>query len=192
MTATPQARTAAEPRARPPSHISASRISAIACSHPACSYSQREVLALLGLEGDEFAERIFERCGVKRRQLELGAGELAQNLQARTALVEDRLLEHATRAIDQLDVDPMEIGTLVTSTLYSLGGPTLAHRLIEHYEMVSDADDPSAENDDDENQCAEAADESKSQSVLLFLFFLFRLFFALGLRNDVLFLLGLS
>jgi len=134
MTATPQG-TAAEPRARPPSHISASRISAIACSHPACSYSQREVLALLGLEGDEFAERIFERCGVKRRQLELGAGELAQNLQARTALIEDRLLEHATRAIDQLDVDPAEIGTLVTSTLYSLGGPTLAHRLIEQYGM---------------------------------------------------------
>src|SRR5438105_1573180 len=134
MTATPQG-TAAEPRARPPSHISASRISAIACSGPVRSYSQREVLRLLGLEGDEFAERIFERCGVKRRQLELSAGELAQNLQARTALVEDRLLEHATRAIDQLDVDPMEIGTLVTSTLYSLGGPTLAHRLIEHYEM---------------------------------------------------------
>src|SRR5207253_4774411 len=70
--------------------------------------------------------------------------------------------------------------------------PLRLHRLIEHYEMVSDADDPNAENDDDENQCAEAADESKSQSVLLFLFFLFRLFFALGLRNDVLFLLGLS
>jgi predicted naringenin-chalcone synthase len=111
------------------------RISAIACSSPARTYSQREVLALLGLEGDEFAERIFERCGVARRQLELGEEALAMNLQARTALVEDRIFEHATRAIDRTGVDPGDVGTLVTATLYSLGGPTLAHRLVEHYEM---------------------------------------------------------
>ena len=66
------------------SRAGALRISALACSDPARSYSQREVLELLGLEGDEFAERIFERSGVRRRQLALGARELAQNLQART------------------------------------------------------------------------------------------------------------
>jgi alkylresorcinol/alkylpyrone synthase len=134
MSITPQRTTAAR-RVQIPNHSGTLRIGALACSDPARSYSQREVLALLGLEGDEFAERIFERAGVKRRQLELGVEELGQNLQARTALVEERLLELATRAIDRLGVDPAEVGTLVTSTLYSLGGPTLAHRLIGHYGM---------------------------------------------------------
>jgi alkylresorcinol/alkylpyrone synthase len=134
MSVARQRRTGAT-RLQSPSPAGALRIGAIGCSDPARSYTQREVLALLGLEGDEFAERVFRRAGVKRRQLECGAQELAQNLQARTALVEDRLLWHATRAIDRLDVDPAEIGTLVTSTLYSLGAPTLAHRLVEHYGM---------------------------------------------------------
>jgi alkylresorcinol/alkylpyrone synthase len=131
---TPQ-RTSAAPRALMPSRADAVRIGAIACSDAARSYSQREVLALLGLEGDAFAERVFGRSGVQRRQLELGAQQLTHNLQARTALVEERLFEHATRAIDQLGVDLAQIGTLVTSTLYSLGGATLAHRLVEHYRM---------------------------------------------------------
>src|SRR5690242_19355226 len=133
MSVTPQRATAW--REQVPGSPAALRIAALSCSDPARSYSQREVLQLLGLEGDEFAERIFARAGVTRRQLELGERELAQNLQARTVLVEDRLLEHSVRAIDGLEVDPAEVGTLVTSTLYSLGGPTLAHRLIEHYGM---------------------------------------------------------
>jgi predicted naringenin-chalcone synthase len=134
VTRSPQ-ETLAAPSAARPILGSVPRISAIACSSPARSYSQREVLALLGLEGEEFAQRIFDRCGVSRRQLELGEDALATNLQARTALVEDRLFEHATRAIDRTGVDTSEVGTLVTATLYSLGGPTLAHRLVEHYEM---------------------------------------------------------
>ncbi len=134
MTWTPQD-TLAAPGVERPILGSMPRISAIACSSPARSYSQRDVLGLLGLEGDEFAERIFERCGVSRRQLELGEEELAANLQARTAFVEDRLFEHATNAIDRTGVDPSDVGTLVTATLYSLGGPTLAHRLVEHYDM---------------------------------------------------------
>ncbi|HEV2980438.1 MAG TPA: 3-oxoacyl-[acyl-carrier-protein] synthase III C-terminal domain-containing protein [Solirubrobacteraceae bacterium] len=134
MSVAPRDRTGTTP-ARSPTPRGALRIPAIACSDPARSYSQREVLALLGLEGDEFAQRIFRRAGVQRRQLEFGAQELALNLQARTALIENRLLEHATRAMDRLDVDPAEIGTLVTSTLYSLAAPTLAHRLVEHYGM---------------------------------------------------------
>jgi predicted naringenin-chalcone synthase len=131
---TPQ-RASTAPRVRIRSRDGALRIGAIACSDAARSYSQREVLALLGLEGDEFAERVFARSGVQRRQLELGAQDLLCNLQARTALVEERLFEHATRAIDAIGVDLAEIGTLVTSTLYSLGGSTLAHRLVEHYGM---------------------------------------------------------
>jgi alkylresorcinol/alkylpyrone synthase len=134
VTLTPQ-HTIAAPSAQRAALGRGPRVSAIACSSPTRSYSQREVLALLGLEGDEFAEGIFERCGVSRRQLELGEEALATNLQARTALVEDRLFEHATKAIDRTGVDPSEVGTLVTATLYSLGGPTLAHRLVEHYEM---------------------------------------------------------
>src|SRR5262249_40035543 len=39
------------------------------------------------------------------------------------------------RAVDKLGVDPQEIGTVLTASLYSLGCPTLAHRLLEHYEM---------------------------------------------------------
>jgi alkylresorcinol/alkylpyrone synthase len=134
MTATPQGTTAA-PGVQGLSQIGTARISAIARSDPARSYSQREVLALLGMEGDDFAEGIFERCGVARRQLELDEEILGQNLQARTALVEDRLFEHATRAVDRLGVDPTDVGTVVTATLFSLGVPTLAHRLIEHYRM---------------------------------------------------------
>jgi alkylresorcinol/alkylpyrone synthase len=139
MTRTSQV-TVPAPRAARTTPGSGPRISAIACSSPARSYSQREVLKLLGLAGDEFAERVFERCGVALRQLELGEEVLATNLQARTALVEDRLFEHATRAIDAAGVDPSAIGTLVTATLYSLGGPTLAHRLVEHYEMDPSVD----------------------------------------------------
>src|SRR5207253_6253288 len=67
VTRTPQD-TLAVPSAERPILGSMPRISAIACSSPARSYSQREVLALLDLEGDEFAERIFERSGVSRRQ----------------------------------------------------------------------------------------------------------------------------
>jgi alkylresorcinol/alkylpyrone synthase len=116
------------------------RIGALGCSSPTRSYSQREVLRLLDLEGDPFAERIFARSGVSTRQLELGEEDLAANLQARTALVEDRLFEHATKAVDATGVDPAEVGMLVTATLYSLGGTTLAHRLVEHYDMDAGVD----------------------------------------------------
>jgi predicted naringenin-chalcone synthase len=134
MTATPQG-TAAAPRVQALSRTGAPRISAIARSDPARSYSQPEVLSLLRMDGDDFAEGIFGRCGVARRQLELDEGILAQNLQARTALVEDRLFEHARAAIDRLGADPADVGTVVTATLFSLGVPTLAHRLLEHYGM---------------------------------------------------------
>ncbi len=98
-------------------------------------FSQAQVLDRLGLAGDEFAERIFARCGVQHRHLELSEDFLALTLQGRTAQVEMQLLDHSVRAIDELELDPRELGTVISSSLYSLGCPTLAHRLVDHYEM---------------------------------------------------------
>jgi alkylresorcinol/alkylpyrone synthase len=111
------------------------RIAALAVADPDTSYSQAEVLSRLGLAGDEFAERIFARCGVKRRHLNLSQDFLDRTLQGRSAEVEDALLQHAIGAIDRLEIDPLTIGTLVSSSLYSLGCPALANRLADHYGM---------------------------------------------------------
>ena len=111
------------------------RIAGLALADSGGTLTQREVLARLGLEGDEFAEGIFARCGVQRRHLNLDEDFLADNLQGRSARVERDLFERAVGATDALDVDPRSIGTVVTSSLYSLGCPTLAHRLLDHYRM---------------------------------------------------------
>lgn len=111
------------------------RIAGLALSNPPTTLNQQEVLALLGLQGDEFAERIFARCGVERRQLDLTPELLETTLQGRTTLIEEQLMRYAVEAVERLDIDPAEIGTVVTGTLYSLGGPTLAHKLVEHFEM---------------------------------------------------------
>jgi predicted naringenin-chalcone synthase len=83
------------------------RIGRIALADPQTSFTQEDVLGLLGLSDDEFAQRIFSRCGVNRRNLTLTDEFLATT----------------------------EIGVVVSATLYSLGGPTIAHRLVDHYEM---------------------------------------------------------
>jgi alkylresorcinol/alkylpyrone synthase len=112
------------------------------------------VLDRLGLAGDEFAERIFARCGVKRRNLNLGDGFLSRTLQGRALDVEEELMRQSVRAVDRLGIfptneepclppcgqpnhplGPQRIGTVISSSLYSLGLPTLAHRLAEHYEL---------------------------------------------------------
>jgi 3,5-dihydroxyphenylacetyl-CoA synthase len=111
------------------------RISRLALADPATSFTQEEVLGLLGLSEDEFARRIFSRCGVHRRQLTLTDELLATTVQGRTPAIEDHLFNYAVRAIDELEVDPGDIGVVVSATLYSLGGPTIAHRLVDHYEM---------------------------------------------------------
>jgi alkylresorcinol/alkylpyrone synthase len=111
------------------------RIVGLSLAQPKTCFTQQEVLALLGLSDDEFAQRIFARCGVQRRHLDL-AGELRRStLQARTARVEEQLMGYAIEAVEQLEVDPQKIGTIVSGTLYSLGGPTIAHRLVEHFGM---------------------------------------------------------
>ena len=111
------------------------RISGLELADAEMSFSQDEVLTMLEMKGDEFAERIFGRCGVQRRHLNLSGESLATTLQGRTAQIEEELFGYAVQAFDRLEVDPLEIGTVVTATLYSLGGPTLAHRMVDHYEM---------------------------------------------------------
>jgi predicted naringenin-chalcone synthase len=116
------------------------RISRLALADPETSFTQEDVLGLLGLSEDEFARRIFSRCGVERRQLNLTSEFLATTVQGRTPAIEDQLFGHAVRAIDELEIDPAEIGVVVSATLYSLGGPTIAHRIVDHYAMDPSTD----------------------------------------------------
>jgi alkylresorcinol/alkylpyrone synthase len=113
------------------------RISALAVTDPdpGAALSQEDVMSLLGLEGHDFAERIFARSAVATRSLTSLTTTLERTLQGRTAHTEDQLLGQAVEAVASLGVDPAEIGTLVTASLYSLGGPTLAHRLVEWFQM---------------------------------------------------------
>lgn len=111
------------------------RIAAIAVSHPEEVLTQEQVLERLGLKGDEFAERIFARSGVKRRHLDLSEDFLGKTLQGRAQQIEQNLLRHSIHAVDALELDPLQVGTVVSSSLYSLGCPTLAHRMVDHYGM---------------------------------------------------------
>ncbi len=121
-------------------HAGLAHISRLALAGPETSFTQNDVLGLLGLAGDEFAQRIFSRCGVRRRSLTLTDEFLATTVQGRTPAIEEHLLGYAVRAIDELEIDPLEIGVVVSATLYSLGGPTIAHRLVDHYEMDPSTD----------------------------------------------------
>lgn len=116
------------------------RIARLALAHPDTSFSQDEVLALLGLSDDEFAQRIFGRCGVHRRRLHVGDDFRSTTVQGRTPAIEEQLLGDAIRAVDELEIDPTEIGVVLSATLYSLGGPTIAHRIVEHYGMDPSTD----------------------------------------------------
>ena len=111
------------------------RISGLVVSEPDTPLSQHDVMSLLALDGDQFAERVFERAAVATRSLSLNPTTRARTLQGRTPWAEEHLFERAVAAVELLDVDPAEIGTVVTASLFSLGGPTLAHRLIEHLGM---------------------------------------------------------
>ena len=70
-------------------------VAGLAVADPANSFSQDEMLDLLGLRGNEFAETIFGRCGVERRHLELSPKKLGESLQARTPETELQLLDLA-------------------------------------------------------------------------------------------------
>ncbi len=111
------------------------RIGGLALADPETSLTQEQVLEALGLSDDEFAKRIFGRCGVQRRGLRLTEERLQTTLQGRTPQIEQDMFEDAVRAVDRLGVDPTLIGVVISASLFSLGGPTLAHRLVEHYAM---------------------------------------------------------
>jgi alkylresorcinol/alkylpyrone synthase len=116
------------------------RIAALSVSDSPRTFTQREVLERLGLAGDEFAERIFARCGVERRHLELSDEFMACTLQGRTARIERDLLAHSIEAVQALGLDPRAVGTVVSASLYSLGCPTLAHRVADRCGMDPAAD----------------------------------------------------
>jgi predicted naringenin-chalcone synthase len=111
------------------------RISGLAVSDAPTVLTQEQALAGLGLDGNEFAEGVFERSGVKRRHLNLSEEFMARTLRGRTAQIERELMAHAVSAVEQLQIDPLQIGTVISASLYSLGCPTLAHRLVDHFEM---------------------------------------------------------
>ena len=69
-------------------------------------FSQEQVLERLGLKGDEFAEGIFARCGVKRRHLDLSEDFLGETLQGRAEQIEQELLRHSIHAVDALGSTP--------------------------------------------------------------------------------------
>ncbi len=115
-------------------------ISGLQLAEPETSFTQEDVLELLGLADDEFAQRIFGRCGIQRRQLRLTDEFLATTVQGRTLAIEDQLFGDSVRAVDALEVDPSELGVVVSASLYSLGGPTIAHRLVDYYEMDPSTD----------------------------------------------------
>ena len=126
--------------ARRPVRRTGPRIAALAVSDSHDVLSQRQVLDRLGLAGDEFAEGIFARCGVRHRHLELSDEFLELSLQGRSARIEDDLMRDSIHAVDSLAIDPAQIGTVLTASLYSLGGPTLAHRLVDHFRMDAATD----------------------------------------------------
>src|SRR5438132_7669443 len=116
------------------------RIAALSTYESETTFGQQEVLERLGLAGDAFAEGIFERCGVDRRGLDLSESFMTSTLQGRATRIEDELLRQSVKAIDALELEPDSVGTVITSSLYSLGCPTLAHRLVEHYGMDAATD----------------------------------------------------
>jgi len=115
-------------------------VSGLATATPDSSFDQAQMLDLLGLADDPFAEEIFARCGVRTRGLEVSPDALRTTLQQRTVATEDQLMRLATRAVNVLEVEPDAVGVVVTANYYSLGGPTLAHRLVDHYALHSDTD----------------------------------------------------
>jgi len=115
-------------------------IAALAVCERGAALSQRDVLDRLGLAGDEFAEGVFARCGVERRNLDISHEFVSQTLHGRSGEVEERLAGQAIATVRSLNPDPHRIGTVITSSLYSLGCPSLAHRLIDELDMCPSTD----------------------------------------------------
>ncbi|HEX4110754.1 MAG TPA: sulfotransferase, partial [Solirubrobacteraceae bacterium] len=87
----PLADDAEEPVPERPSslaHGHGARLGALAVLDPVTSLDQDQALRALELDGDEFAQGVFERCGVARRDLHIGPEMLDHTLQGRTEQVE--------------------------------------------------------------------------------------------------------
>jgi len=125
---------------RPGPDPAAPRIAALAVADPDEALSQEQVLQRLGLADDEFARGIFERCGVERRHLRLDEDFLGSPLQGRATDIEQQLLDRSIVAIDALPMDPAAVAVVITASLYTMGCPPLANRLVEHFELPPDAD----------------------------------------------------
>ena len=128
------------PLAAPLSSPVQARISGLALARPGRLVTQPEALALFGLQGDAFAESVYAHSGVQTRQLDLTPEMLGMTLQQRSDQTEAQLLAMASDAIDQLAIDPSRIGTVISSAIWSLGGPSLAHRIVEHHGLRPDTD----------------------------------------------------
>ena len=118
----------------------AARVAALQVSDGPTSYTQDEVLERLRLRGDESAEGVFARCGVRTRNLNLSDEFLDLSLQGRAEAVEEDLFARAVGAVDKLGIDPQSVGTIITSSLFSMGCPTVAHRLVDHYRLDPSTD----------------------------------------------------
>ena len=116
------------------------RLAGLATAVPEQTLDQDEVLDLLGLTDDPFAQAIFARCGVERRHLDLTAERVGATLQERSPDSEERTLRLAEEAVAQLDLDPARIGVVVSASVLSLGVPTLAHRLVDRLGLPADTD----------------------------------------------------
>jgi predicted naringenin-chalcone synthase len=115
-------------------------VAGLGLSNPPRSFTQEQLLVLLGLDGDEFAEAIFARSGVRTRRLFCSAESVRASLQARAAETEENVFQLTFEALGLLDFDPDAVGVLITAGYWSLGGPTLGHRLMEELGLRRDTD----------------------------------------------------
>ena len=94
------------------------------------------MLELLGLAGDDFAQTIFARCGVERRHFELTPDTLGTTLQERTVADGGAAAAARDRGDRRARARPgSRSAPSSPRRYYSLGGPTLAHKLLAHYGM---------------------------------------------------------
>jgi predicted naringenin-chalcone synthase len=115
-------------------------VAGLGVSLPPLEFTQEDVLRLLGLADDEFAQSIFARSGVRTRRLFASDETVRASLQARAEATEKHLFDLALGALRRLDFDPSEIGVLVTAGYWSLGGPTLGHTLVDALGLAPSTD----------------------------------------------------
>ena len=115
--------------------VGSPRISGLAVWEGGDALTQGEVRERLGLESDDFAGRVFRGAAIKERHLSLHSATLDMSMQARLRRGQERMFEYAVDVVDQLRIDPAEIGAVVSAGMYSLAVPSLAHQLVDRYGM---------------------------------------------------------